>query len=97
MVTSDHVWTSHAARALSSQVNKRSLYEESELRGTPNGIRTRATAVKGRRPRPLDDGGSVGAEMTLRPKGRIAQKGNGALSRERAIRVPSEQLLNFTA
>src|SRR4249919_1382051 len=28
----------------------------SELR-TPNGIRTRATAVKGRRPRPLDDGG----------------------------------------
>ena len=25
--------------------------------GTPNGIRTRATAVKGRRPRPLDDGG----------------------------------------
>jgi len=27
------------------------------LSGTPNGIRTRATAVKGRRPRPLDDGG----------------------------------------
>jgi integrase len=27
------------------------------LRCTPNGIRTRATAVKGRRPRPLDDGG----------------------------------------
>ncbi len=25
---------------------------------TPNGIRTRATAVKGRRPRPLDDGGA---------------------------------------
>ena len=25
--------------------------------GDPNGIRTRATAVKGRRPRPLDDGG----------------------------------------
>ena len=24
---------------------------------TPNGIRTRVTAVKGRRPRPLDDGG----------------------------------------
>ena len=24
---------------------------------TPNGIRTRATAVKGRGPRPLDDGG----------------------------------------
>ena len=27
------------------------------LSRTPNGIRTRATAVKGRRPRPLDDGG----------------------------------------
>ena len=26
---------------------------------TPNGIRTRVTAVKGRRPRPLDDGGLV--------------------------------------
>ena len=26
---------------------------------TPNGIRTRATAVKGRRPRPLDDGGQA--------------------------------------
>ena len=25
--------------------------------GAPNGIRTRATALKGRRPRPLDDGG----------------------------------------
>ena len=25
---------------------------------TPNGIRTRVTALKGRRPRPLDDGGS---------------------------------------
>jgi hypothetical protein len=29
--------------------------------GTPNGIRTRVTCVKGRRPRPLDDGGLVGA------------------------------------
>ncbi len=27
---------------------------------TPNGIRTRVTALKGRRPRPLDDGGSAG-------------------------------------
>ena len=27
------------------------------MSSTPNGIRTRATAVKGRRPRPLDDGG----------------------------------------
>ena len=30
-----------------------------ETPGTPNGIRTRATAVKGRRPRPLDDGGPI--------------------------------------
>ena len=28
------------------------------LTSTPNGIRTRVTCVKGRRPRPLDDGGS---------------------------------------
>jgi hypothetical protein len=28
---------------------------------TPNGIRTRATALKGRRPRPLDDGGLAAA------------------------------------
>ena len=27
-----------------------------KLYGDPNGIRTRATAVKGRRPRPLNDG-----------------------------------------
>ena len=26
---------------------------------TPNGIRTRVTAVKGQRPRPLDDGGML--------------------------------------
>jgi hypothetical protein len=28
-------------------------------RSTPNGIRTRAAAVKGRCPRPLDDGGRL--------------------------------------
>ena len=33
-------------------------------RCTPNGIRTRATAVKGRRPRPLDDGGLPTDERT---------------------------------
>ena len=31
------------------------------LRGAPNGIRTRVAALKGRCPRPLDDGGSDGA------------------------------------
>src|SRR3954453_21049799 len=29
------------------------------MRRAPNGIRTRATALKGRRPRPLDDGGDA--------------------------------------
>ena len=29
------------------------------LQGAPNGIRTRVTALKGRRPRPLDDGGTA--------------------------------------
>ena len=35
------------------------LYHRSRCRDarTPNGIRTRAAAVKGRSPRPLDDGG----------------------------------------
>lgn len=31
---------------------------------TPNGIRTRATALKGRRPRPLDDGGLADSKPT---------------------------------
>src|SRR5438270_13950523 len=31
----------------------------------PNGIRTRATALKGRRPGPLDDGGPVGDRASL--------------------------------
>ena len=31
--------------------------------GTPNGIRTRVAAVKGRRPRPLDDGGLLAVEL----------------------------------
>lgn len=34
---------------------------------TPNGIRTRVTALKGRRPRPLDDGGSHDRARSLTP------------------------------
>ncbi len=34
----------------------RLFVSHSEEDGTPNGIRTRVTAVKGRCPRPLDDG-----------------------------------------
>lgn len=30
-----------------------------DVRNTPNGIRTRAAGVKGRSPRPLDDGGAA--------------------------------------
>src|SRR4051812_34202276 len=33
---------------------------------TPNGIRTRATAVKGRGPGPLDDGGRTGRQHRAR-------------------------------
>ena len=39
---------------------------------TPNGIRTRVTCVKGRRPRPLDDGGRTSLRAGShyqRPKG----------------------------
>ncbi len=36
------------------------LHVSPPSRRTPNGIRTRATAVKGRRPRPLNDGGLSG-------------------------------------
>ena len=36
-----------------------------ELAGAPNGIRTRAAALKGRCPRPLDDGGFDGAPPSL--------------------------------
>ncbi len=38
------------------------------LNGVPNGIRTRVAAVKGRCPRPLDDGG---AHLRLHGPGRI--------------------------
>src|SRR5579864_9723622 len=46
---------------------------------TPNGIRTRVTALKGRRPRPLDDGGS-----TDRGEARLA----GWLSRPLRLTAP---------
>ncbi len=42
---------------VSNQVAGISAGQEIFVSSTPNGIRTRATAVKGRRPRPLDDGG----------------------------------------
>ena len=49
-------------------------------RGDPNGIRTRATAVKGRRPRPLNDGAEGMSRRTslptLKHKGCLRQIAN---------------------
>ena len=48
--------------------------------GTPSGIRTRATGVKGRRPRPLDDGGRGRRRIAARPectRGRVALERRG--------------------
>src|SRR3954454_8871677 len=58
---------------------------------TPNGIRTRVTALKGRRPRPLDDGGwsalnvhpSVGD--VLKHRARSGGSQNGYPLRRRAL------------
>ena len=46
------VYISHLSQSLTGEVSRTA---ESALR-TPNGIRTRATSVKERYPRPLDDG-----------------------------------------
>ena len=53
--------TSAVTGRRANQLRHRALLCNSRIGccGTPNGIRTRATAVKGRRPRPLDDGGQV--------------------------------------
>jgi hypothetical protein len=50
--TTTQVSTSHAVTAADEPQRP-----VSHALGAPNGIRTRATALKGRRPRPLDDGG----------------------------------------
>src|SRR4051812_33664068 len=47
--------------------------------GDPNGTRTRVFAVKGRRPRPLDDGADA-ADRRLRQAARGGQPGGGAPS-----------------
>jgi hypothetical protein len=41
--------------------------------GTPNGIRTRVAAVKGRNPRPLDDGSERACAMLARLNGSLPQ------------------------
>lgn len=37
-------------------ISDREIYNPMNLFGDPNGIRTRVTGVRGRRPEPLDDG-----------------------------------------
>ena len=44
-------------RIRGSRPRAHALQRTGPWRNTPSGIRTRATGVKGRRPRPLDDGG----------------------------------------
>src|ERR1022692_234397 len=59
----------------------------------PNGIRTRAAALKGRCPRPLDDGGStVTAALPLAPAvGDCPSIGDGACYRQSAPAHPGRQ------
>ena len=54
-VLPEHDWHRNEKDLLASIAAGQEVF----LSGTPNGIRTRATAVKGRRPRPLDDGGQA--------------------------------------
>src|ERR1700742_394369 len=54
--------TSAVTGRRANQLRHRALLCDSIVRGaacTPYGIRTRATALKGRRPRPLDEGGQA--------------------------------------
>ncbi|MEY4639955.1 MAG: hypothetical protein RLY13_953 [Actinomycetota bacterium] len=48
--------TSAVTGRRANQLRYRTLVATKHLNGDPNGIRTRATAVKGQRPRPLNDG-----------------------------------------
>ena len=54
--------TSAVTGRRANQLRHRAIFDFSVRRKnlrTPNGIRTRAAAVKGRCPRPLDDGGPL--------------------------------------
>ncbi|CAO5160832.1 hypothetical protein FAIPA1_10583 [Frankia sp. AiPs1] len=50
-------WTSYRYLDSVNHAKYLLLVADLLLSGAPNGIRTRATALKGRRPGPLDDGG----------------------------------------
>ncbi len=47
----------HRAICVKHSIRQTQVYKAPKMLCTPNGIRTRVTAVKGRRPRPLDDRG----------------------------------------
>src|SRR5262249_32412717 len=47
---------------------QRSSLRSARTAGVPNGIRTRVTAVKGRCPRPLDEGAAGGREKGAPPR-----------------------------
>ncbi len=55
--TIDSALTAHAASHFRDQGCRVDVGNARAGCGTPDGIRTHATAVRGRRPRPLDDGG----------------------------------------
>ena len=55
--------------------------------GSPDGIRTRVTGLRGRRPRPLDDG-AEGGQDRLRSGGRIRTLNDGTRTRSVAITPP---------
>ena len=57
--------TSAVTGRRANQLRYRTLlvFENPSLYSDPNGIRTRATAVKGRRPRPLNDGAYKAMEL----------------------------------
>ena len=55
--------TSAVTGRRANQLRYRTLVATKHLYGDPNGIRTRATAVKGQRPRPLNDGAVKAMEL----------------------------------
>src|SRR5215218_279877 len=71
--------TSAVTGRRANQLRYRALHRADVLRA-PNGVRTRATALKGRRPGPLDDGGSFcrGREKQYMPSARPPAGGRGA-------------------
>jgi hypothetical protein len=51
--------STHAVADIAHQDARCLTWSEAVLSGVPNGIRTRAAALKGRSPRPLDDGDPI--------------------------------------